>query len=99
MLRIIPKYDIDQLATRSSASLAPESLGQLRERVACPLCYTDISSASAQFAWECRTCGQRWTPRRLATVASYAAWVATREPFRDAATLPEASDGRRVSGT
>lgn len=37
----------------------------------CPLCHTAVSSASALFAWQCRTCGQHWTPLRLATVASY----------------------------
>jgi len=79
MLRIIPTHDIDHLASRSSASLAPETLGQLLDRVACPLCHADISRASVQFAWECRSCGQQRTPLRLATIASYATWVAARE--------------------
>lgn len=89
MLRIIPKSDIAGLATRSSASLAAEPLGQLLERVACPLCHADISRASAQFAWECRVCGQRWTPLTLATVAAYASWVADRERRGDGAAAAD----------
>lgn len=44
----------------------------------CPLCHT-AADASAQFAWQCRTCGQRWTPVRLATVDAYATWAKARE--------------------
>ena len=43
----------------------------------CPLCHTAASSASAAFAWQCRTCGQHWTASRLQTVAAYDAWRAS----------------------
>jgi len=48
--------------------------------VRCPLCDTP-SAATPDDAraddgyWQCVTCGQNWTDRRLATVAAYAAWV------------------------
>ena len=46
------------------------------EGASCPLCHTAASSASAAFAWQCRTCGQHWTALRLETVAAYDAWSA-----------------------
>jgi ribosomal protein L37AE/L43A len=50
---------------------------------ACPLCHTASARlADAAFAaggyWRCTTCGQSWTAQRLATVAAYTAWVASR---------------------
>ena len=97
MLRIIPKYDLDQPAHRASANLAPPA--RLPDPVACPLCHTEVSGASARFAWKCRRCGQRWTPRRLETVAAYATWLKAREQSRDGATSSEPADGREVSVT
>jgi ribosomal protein L37AE/L43A len=73
-------------ASSTSMNLAPAASGQLLDTAACPLCHTAISSATALSAWECRTCGQRWTARRLATVASYTAWVEARERPRDGTT-------------
>ena len=50
---------------------------------ACPLCHTESARLSdVAFAaganWRCTTCGQSWTAQRLATVAAYAAWLASR---------------------
>jgi hypothetical protein len=96
VLRIIRKYDLQQPVHRTSAKLALSA--QLPDLVACPLCHTEVSGASARFAWQCRRCGQRWTPLRIETVAAYAAWLKVREPSCDAsATLGEPADGRVVS--
>jgi len=43
----------------------------------CPLCHTvHVVAAGALLValtgWQCRTCGQRWDAKRLATVAAYA---------------------------
>jgi ribosomal protein L37AE/L43A len=72
-------------ASSISMNLAPAASRQLFDTATCPLCHTATSSAAALSAWECRTCGQRWTALRLATVASYAAWVEARERSRDGA--------------
>lgn len=51
--------------------------------VLCPLCHTmsptlaDQALATAD-DWRCVRCGQQWSARRLATVAAYAAWDASR---------------------
>jgi ribosomal protein L37AE/L43A len=79
MRRINPKYDVDPLASRTSMHRASGQPARLRDKAACALCRTAISGARAQFDWECRRCGQRWTALRLATVASYATWVDARE--------------------
>lgn len=76
MLRIVPKHDIELSA--GALTSAPGISGELPDPVACPLCRTEISSASARLAWTCGRCGQRWTPLRLATVAAYVAWVEAR---------------------
>ena len=51
----------------------------------CPLCHTvDTTVTEATLAtgggWHCTTCGQRWDAARLATVAAYAQFVASRVP-------------------
>ena len=88
----IPKYDLDRLASDGSVTLTPETSGPLLGRAGCPLCHTEISSASARFPWQCRKCGQRWSPRRLAAVAAYATWVQARERRRDHATSPDQTE-------
>lgn len=54
--------------------------------VECPMCHAVAPSPGAIEAgdgWRCGRCGQRWDAARLATVASYAAWVEARgEPER-----------------
>jgi len=48
----------------------------------CPLCHTVDSITEEAVAtgggWRCKTCGQRWDAARLATVAAYAQYVASR---------------------
>jgi transposase-like protein len=48
----------------------------------CPLCHTSATLSGKAVAagehWRCGTCGQSWTAQRLATVAAYEAWVASR---------------------
>ena len=83
MLRIIPTRDIDRLAS------PPETSVELLGTAACPLCHTGISRASAGFPWQCRRCGQRWSPRRLATVAAYEAWANARERDGEGAVSPD----------
>ena len=91
MLRIIPKHDFER--PRTDGSVTPtEASGQLLGRAACPLCHTEISSASARFPWQCRRCGKRWSPRRLATVAAYATWVSARARSGDGAVLPDETE-------
>lgn len=50
--------------------------------VICPLCHTSATLSNEALAagqlWRCVTCGQNWTAERLATVAAYEAWVASR---------------------
>jgi hypothetical protein len=90
VLRIIRKYYLDR--PRTDGSAAPtEASDQRLGWAACPLCHTDISSASARSPWQCRRCGQRWSPRRLATVAVYATWVSARAE-RDGAVLPDEAE-------
>jgi ribosomal protein L37AE/L43A len=80
VLRIVPKLDVGPPASRTSANVVRETSEQLQllDRVACPLCHTEISNASALFPWQCQRCGQQWSPRRVATVAAYATWVKAR---------------------
>ena len=73
MRHILATDEIDQLASPRDAS------AELAGRAACPVCHTTTSSARAQFPWQCGRCGQRWSARRVATVAAYAAWVNARE--------------------
>jgi hypothetical protein len=52
--------------------------------VSCPLCHTTHPSLTGDALeagghWRCIRCDQRWDARRLATVAAYAAWVATED--------------------
>jgi hypothetical protein len=48
----------------------------------CPLCHTVNSLTDAALVagggWHCATCGQRWDAQRLATMATYARFVAAR---------------------
>ena len=83
MLRIISTDNIDRLAS-----------GELLDRGTCPQCHTTISSSSAAFPWRCRRCGQRWSARRLATVAAYATWVDARAERRDGAVSPDDTETR-----
>ncbi len=53
----------------------------------CPLCHTVESAMSeatlaAGGGWRCSVCGQRWDAARLATVAAYAQYVASRDAVR-----------------
>ena len=65
--------------TIPTVNLAAVARGQVIATAACPLCHTEADGARAQFAWQCRTCGQRWTALRLATVEAYATWAKARE--------------------
>jgi hypothetical protein len=51
----------------------------------CPLCHTSATLSEQAVAagehWRCAICGQSWTAQRLATVAAYEAWVASRRPM------------------
>jgi hypothetical protein len=66
----------------SHTSMNPAYDRQWYSRLVCPLCHTPPAlgdtNVLAEAAWHCVRCGQAWTTRRLATVASYAAWVAAR---------------------
>lgn len=47
----------------------------------CPLCHTvdvtvTLETLAAGAGWHCTMCGQRWDADRLATVLSYAQYVA-----------------------
>ena len=47
----------------------------------CPLCHTvdmnvTLETLATGAGWHCTMCGQRWDADRLATVASYAQYVA-----------------------
>jgi transcription elongation factor Elf1 len=47
----------------------------------CPLCHTvdmtvTMETLAAGAGWHCTMCGQRWDADRLATVVSYAQYVA-----------------------
>jgi hypothetical protein len=47
----------------------------------CPLCHTVDTTVTGETVaagagWHCTMCGQRWDADRLATVASYAQYVA-----------------------
>jgi ribosomal protein L37AE/L43A len=64
------------ISTVNPATVAP---GQVPGAAACPLCHTEADGGRAQFGWQCRTCGQRWTALRLATVEAYATWAKARE--------------------
>jgi hypothetical protein len=49
----------------------------------CPLCHTVATEMTAADlasgrGWRCRTCDQRWDAPRLATVAAYARYEASR---------------------
>ena len=86
MLRNIPKPDLAQPASDASV---------------CPLCHTALSTASDPMSSECGRCGQKWSARRLATVASYASWVdarahttETRNPVGSAVAVTEAPHAR-----
>jgi len=63
----------------AAETTAPERLGF----ATCPLCRaTDATityDALGKGAdWQCARCGQKWSAARLATVTTYAAWVAER---------------------
>ena len=94
MRRISQKHDADPPASRNSMDLASVPPARLLDKVACALCRTVMSGPGAQFDWECRRCGQRWTALRLATVASYATWVDARDHAPDGATFGDRADGR-----
>ena len=55
----------------------------------CPLCHTvghALGAVALAGYWRCERCGHGWTTLRLATVAAYEAWTATRDvPARGAA--------------
>lgn len=76
MSHLVPRHDADRDAELTTANVVPDT--RLSDTTACPLCHTEISAAAARAFWQCRRCGHSWTPRRLATVASYAEWVVNR---------------------
>lgn len=96
MAHIVPEHETDRSADPASVTPAPEPSEPLLGRTACPLCHTEIRNATALAAWKCRTCGQRWTPLRLATVASYAEWAATRGQSSHTGAPRAPSDGPAV---
>ena len=63
----------------AAAPTSPERLGF----ATCPLCRaTDATmtydALGSGADWQCARCGQKWSAARLATVTTYAAWVAER---------------------
>ena len=64
------------------ASSNPAYDRQWHPTLVCPLCHTPPAFGDtnlvAEAGWHCARCGQAWTTRRLATVASYTAWVTAR---------------------
>ena len=79
MLPTISTPDIDRGAFPTPVNLGPGAPELLLATTACPLCHTAPDGVQAQSAWQCQTCGQRWTPLRLATVDAYAIWAKARE--------------------
>ena len=66
-------------AVNTPSVLAPE----LEGLATCPSCHTQDPSTTdlavnAGAAWHCARCGSRWDAVRLATVAAYEMWLATR---------------------
>lgn len=66
----------------ATAALLDEAPNVVRPAT-CPMCHTGLSVTQAALdaggGWRCVRCGQYWDARRLAAVASYAAWVADRD--------------------
>jgi transcription elongation factor Elf1 len=59
----------------------PDTSADAGDRALCPHCHTadaslTMTAVMAGAAWRCAVCAQRWDLDRLATVASYDAWVA-----------------------
>ena len=55
----------------------------LLQTATCPLCHTDEAETTdhaltCDERWRCARCGQRWSARRIATVAAYAEWAPQR---------------------
>ena len=67
--------------THTAAALLDDEPDVLRYAT-CPMCHTPASviqrAIEAGGDWRCVRCGQHWDARRLAAVATYAAWVADR---------------------
>ncbi len=72
------------MATAALSSLTPSSLlPELAGLATCPSCHTadptvTNHAVAAGASWHCRRCRQPWDAVRLATVAAYTAWQATR---------------------
>jgi predicted Zn finger-like uncharacterized protein len=63
----------------AAAALLDEAPNVVRPAI-CPMCHTGLSVTQAALdaggGWRCVRCGQYWDARRLAAVASHAAWAA-----------------------
>ena len=74
-----------QFHSSTPAAIAPLEAPQDTSRlVTCPLCHTRhawLTQEALQTGegWRCVRCRQDWDAGRLATVATYAAWVAEHE--------------------
>lgn len=71
---------VAQIPEAASVELL-EPVADGSQLVSCSLCHTTHPSLTrdaleAAGDWRCSRCGQRWSARRLATVAAYAAWAA-----------------------
>jgi hypothetical protein len=74
---------VHDLSLPDAATALLDEAPNLASPATCPLCHAHASVTQAALdaggAWRCVRCGQYWDGRRLAAVASYAAWVADRD--------------------
>ena len=88
----------------AAAALLDEAPNVVRPAI-CPMCHTGLSVTQAALdaggGWRCVRCGQYWDARRLAAVASHAAWAADhdREPARPNAVSGLHTASRRPKRT